>query len=463
MGSCDTKEIIVNYYLFQKKIKKNLRNQNKQDNNSSKVGYFIHPEWIVEWKNIIGFQEIKNYLDKFILKDKFINESIFYVNCVKDYIKENNIYVDMDTKFLIKNHNFIITNENLISEKFLENLVDEKTYDNLKINKKTTIEEVKYIFKKQMIILFFKKYLTIKVLIHSLSPFKKINNLINLRFVFKYEQYYEKYKEMFKKYNSQEIIKFFLCINIFAIPSYKCKNQSGQTVYLCFNEEGNQIQYNSEMDRFTKIMDDKNDISREILHPKNINFNLLKNISIRGLDNVGATCYMNATLQCLANIKPITEYLLNYENYLFLYQNVNLCLLTLKYAQVLIGLFCNESRKGSYCPEDFKKIISEYNPLFQGVKANDSKDLIIFLLEILNSELIKIHNIKHKIKDDKNSNISSKKINISKESEVYNYFVNKFKKSHSTVIGENLCGCQKMILLAVIVKKGQLILIYLIF
>lgn len=174
----------------------------------------------------------------------------------------------MDTKFLIKNHNFIITNENLISEKFLENLVDEKTYDNLKINKKTTIEEVKYIFKKQMIILFFKKYLTIKVLIHSLSPFKKINNLINLRFVFKYEQYYEKYKEMFKKYNSQEIIKFFLCINIFAIPSYKCKNQSGQTVYLCFNEEGNQIQYNSEMDRFTKIMDDKNDISREILHPK---------------------------------------------------------------------------------------------------------------------------------------------------------------------------------------------------
>ena len=29
---------------------------------------------------------------------------------------------------------------------------------------------------------------------------------------------------------------------------------------------------------------------------------------LRGLNNIGATCYMNATLQCLSNIKPLTEF-----------------------------------------------------------------------------------------------------------------------------------------------------------
>lgn len=68
--------------------------------------------------------------------------------------------------------------------------------------------------------------------------------------------------------------------------------------------------------------------------------------------------------------------------------------MTLQYIQVLIGLYCNESPKGSYSPDEFKKTISELNPLFQGVQANDSKDLVIFLLEVMNNELVKIHNKK---------------------------------------------------------------------
>ena len=40
------------------------------------------------------------------------------------------------------------------------------------------------------------------------------------------------------------------------------------------------------------------------------------------------------------------------------------------------------------------------NPLFQGVQANDSKDLIIFLLKVLNSELTKLHNKKNNIKKE---------------------------------------------------------------
>ena len=42
-----------------------------------------------------------------------------------------------------------------------------------------------------------------------------------------------------------------------------------------------------------------------------------------------------------------------------------------------------------YPPENFKKIISEMNPLFKGIAANDPKDLILFLLETMHKELNK--------------------------------------------------------------------------
>ena len=140
-------------------------------------------------------------------------------------------------------------------------------------------------------------------------------------------------------------------------------------------------------------------------------------ISFRGLDNVGATCYMNATLQCLANIKPVTDYLLEQNNYITLYNEYSLCQLTLSYIQVLIGLFCNKSDKGSYCPEQFKNKISELNPLFQGVQANDSKDLVIFLLEEINEELVNIHNKKKNINQDQNMPLE--KIDISDEKKIF--------------------------------------------
>ena len=160
---------------------------------------------------------------------------------------------------------------------------------------------------------------------------------------------------------------------------------------------------------------------------------------------------MNATLQCLANIKPVTKYLLDPNNYCFLYNNLNLCLLTMEYIQVLIGLYCDDSRNGSYCPQNFKNIISEYNPLFKGVQANDSKDLIIFLLEYINNELVKIQEEKQKEKNKNliniigdNNNISIyQQIDPSNESMVLAGFLSEYKKTHRTVIGDNLCGFQK--------------------
>ena len=306
--------------------------------------------------------------------------------------------------------------------------------------KKTSKKLVEYIFKKQMIIFFFKKVKIIKIIIHSLYPFSKENKIINLTFYFgENESFYNHYKNIFKEKSSKEILELFISNNILMERNIQIK-MNNLTCYI-INEELSK-EYKEQY-----IFSNKNKNSEEdlggIKNPKNINFDLTNHVSERGLDNVGATCYMNATLQCLANIKPITDYLLNKEHYSYLFKNFDLCLLTLQYIQVLIGLYCNESQKGSYSPDEFKKTISELNPLFQGIQANDSKDLVIFLLEAMNNELVKIHNKKQDINEKENE--INQIIDSSDEKKVLKYFVLNFKKTHCSIIGEYLCGFNKSV------------------
>ena len=282
-----------------------------------------------------------------------------------------------------------------------------------------------------MMIFFFPKNI-IKILIHSLFPYKNLYNIINLKIIIYEKDSYNYLYDIFKINNSQEILKFLFTYNIFGKPKYSHKKKDTQDLlYVIINEEEYNNSYSSNVSNY-KVCG--------IKAPQEINFSLVQRQIFRGLDNVGATCYMNATLQCLANIKPITEYLLNPNKYSNLYNNIKLCIMTLKYVQVLLGLFCNEHNTGSYCPKDFKDIISDYNPLFEGVKANDSKDLIIFLLEILNNELVKVYN---KRNTNNNENENYQKIDISDENAVFNHFSKDFQKNYCSIIGYNLYGFQK--------------------
>ena len=145
-----------------------------------------------------------------------------------------------------------------------------------------------------------------------------------------------------------------------------------------------------------------------------------------GLNNIGATCYMNASLQCLSNTKKLTEYFLtNYED------NRNK-IMSHQYYKLIKHLWNEENNNISYSPNSFKEVLSKENPLFAGIAANDAKDLINFLIERLHQEL----NIALKNNSVDNYN----QIDQTNEAAVFNDFIKDFNTNFNSPISRCFYG-----------------------
>ena len=150
-----------------------------------------------------------------------------------------------------------------------------------------------------------------------------------------------------------------------------------------------------------------------------------------GLDNVGATCYMNATLQCLAHIKRITEHVLNYRK-LGKLKDTKKCRLSEAYSEVVweIWLPQNKSKK-SFSPNRFKEVLGEMNSLFAPTAANDAKDLLIYFIEQMHNELNQT--------EETNTNlVMPDNMNPMNHQEVLECFIREFSKKYKSVFS-NYC------------------------
>ena len=145
-----------------------------------------------------------------------------------------------------------------------------------------------------------------------------------------------------------------------------------------------------------------------------------------GLQNIGQTCYMNATLQCLSNIEELTRFILNYN---FMFINPLTKPLSIYYWDLLRNLFFPNKEvqlHKYYAPYNFKDIIGKMNPLFQGFQAADAKDLLFFILETLHDELNLINNFN---KNNFNMNINMNDPNI-----VFQLFTYEFLSKNNSII-----------------------------
>jgi ubiquitin carboxyl-terminal hydrolase 2/21 len=160
-----------------------------------------------------------------------------------------------------------------------------------------------------------------------------------------------------------------------------------------------------------------------------------------GLANIGATCYMNATLQSLSNIDSLTNYFLLFQN-IFSQDDIKYDL-SKEYAKLIKNLWDTKNTKKYFEPYDFKNKISQKNPLFSGIAANDSKDLILFIFQELHNELNIINpNNRYNMNNIVMNNQFRDQRN---EKEEYKLFIKNYYSCNNSIIQKIFYGEQETI------------------
>ncbi|XP_036392639.1 ubiquitin carboxyl-terminal hydrolase 32-like isoform X4 [Megalops cyprinoides] len=111
-----------------------------------------------------------------------------------------------------------------------------------------------------------------------------------------------------------------------------------------------------------------------------------------GLSNLGNTCFMNSSIQCVSNTKPLTQYFisgrhlyeLNRTNPIGMRGHMAKC-----YGDLVQELWSGTQK--NVAPLKLRWTIAKYAPRFNGFQQQDSQELLAFLLDGLHEDLNRVH------------------------------------------------------------------------